>query len=103
MAFVTQHDGHARVQERQLAQPPLQQRKLKLRPGERPRTGLERDLGAVDVIRIGAHDSQRFFGIAMAEADAVLNTVPPDPHLHPFRQSVDHRGADAMQPTGDFV
>jgi hypothetical protein len=55
------------------------------------------------VIRVGTNDCQRFFGVAVAEPDAVLDAVPPDPHLHPFRQSVDHGRAYAMQSAGNLV
>ncbi len=51
----------------------------------------------------GADDGKRRLGVAMAEADEMLDAVAPDAHLHPFRQRIHHRGADAMQAAGHLV
>ena len=55
--------------------------------------------GSVD----GADDMQRRHGVAVAEADEMLLPVAPDAHFHPFRERVDHRGADAVQAAGNLV
>ena len=68
-----------------------------------PGTGLEGHLGSVDVIGVGTHDGQRFLGVAVAEPNAMLNAMAPDAHLHPLRQRIDHRRADAMQATGHLI
>ena len=102
MALIAQHDGHAGVQEREFAQPAFQQRVVEFGLGEGARAGLERHLGAAAAIG-GADDFQRSVRLAVLEADAVLLAVAPDADLHPFRQRVHHRGADAVQAAGHLV
>jgi len=53
--------------------------------------------------RVRANDRQRFLGVAMPEAYAVLNTMPPYANFHPLRQGIDDGGADTVQSARDFV
>ena len=66
--------------------------------------GLGLNVTSVPLACVGrADDRQRRLGVAMLEADEVFDAVAPDAHLHPFRQRVHHRGADAVQAAGDLV
>ena len=51
----------------------------------------------------GPTTRQRRLGVAVAEPDEMLLAVAPDAHLHPLRQRVHHRRADAVQPAGHLV
>ncbi len=51
----------------------------------------------------GPDDFQRPVRLAVLEADAVLLAEAPDAHLHPLRQRVHHRRADAVQAAGHLV
>ncbi len=103
MAFVAQHDGEAGVEERQLAQPPFQDREIEFGAGEGGRAWLERHLGAADMVADRTDHGERRLRVAVAEPDEVLDAVAPDAHLHPLGERVHHRGPDAVQAAGHLV
>ena len=102
VAFIAQHDGEAGVQERQLAQPPLQQREVVLGVRERGRARLVGHLGAAFAVA-GTDHRERRLGVAVSESDQMFDAMPPDAHLHPFGERIHHRGTHAMQTARHLV
>ena len=111
MAAVGEHDAHAGVQERQLAQPVLQRAVVELDHRESLGRREERDLaaaasliGAGDVLRlVAAGRLQWRVGDPVGEAHLEYLAVAADLQLQPRRQCVDHRDADAVQAAGHLV
>ncbi len=106
-AGVGQHEMHAGIQERQLAQAMLQGGVVELGLGEGFFRRKKRDFGpgeelAVLLRRLGDH-GQRRLGNAMAEAHVVLLAVAPDAQIQPLRQRIDHGDADAVEAAGHLV
>jgi len=99
---VAQRDRQTAVEERQLPQPPLENREVVFDLGEGAGGRLERDLRSA--LLGGRPDHrQRLHRVAMFEADAMLDPVAPDAHDHPLGQRIDHRRAHAVQPARDLV
>ncbi len=106
-ALVAENDRHAGIEEGKLAQAMLQRGVIELDLGEglggRQEGDFRAALGfAVDERRV-ADDDERRFRLAIAEAHVMLFAVAPDAQVEPFRQRVDDRHADAVQPAGDLV
>ena len=102
VALIAQHDGKPGVEEGKLAQAAFQHREVELGAREGRGARLEDHLGAARPRGRPDHLERRL-GVAVAETDEVLQPVAPDPHLHPFRQRVHHRRADAVQAAGNLV
>ena len=107
-AQVAELHRHARVQERQFAQPVLQRLAIELDGLE----GLQRRQegyagarleGAVLELGRGAGDGQRRHRIAVGEAHLVDHAAAPDLQVQMFGQGVDHAHAHAVQAAGDLV
>ncbi len=106
-AQILEHDAHAGIQERKLAQAMLDRLPVVLGHGEGFRRRQEAHGGAalglaVD-LRRRADELERRFRVAMDEAHGVLFAVAPDGELEPFRERVDDRDADAVEAAGNLV
>ncbi len=107
VARVGQHDAHARIEERELAQAVLDRRIVELDHGECFGRGRERDFRAA--LRLAVDDRrrpddlERRNHVAMRKADDVLQAVTPDAQNERRRQGVDHRNADPVQPARHLV
>ena len=102
VAFITQHNAQPGIEEREFPQAPFQHRVIELHLGEGAGGRLEGHFRAARRVRRPDHH-QRCFGVAVAEADEMLQPVAPDTHIHPFRQRVHHRRTHAVQATGHLV
>ena len=102
-ALVAQQDGHAGVQERQLAQPMLERLVAELGLREHLDRWHEREFGAAPAVRRADYGKRRLGLAAVLEADQVLVLVAPDAQLEPLRERIDHRHADAVEPAGHLV
>ena len=102
LTLVRQHDGDARVQERQLAQPMVQNLRLVL-GGDREnfRVRQERDLGA-GLFGL-AYDVEFLRRLALRELDVMHLAIAIDFRLEPDRQRIHALGTDPVQPAGVLV
>ena len=102
LALVRQHNRDARIQERQLAQPVMQNLRLVLgRDGENYRVRQERDLRA-GLVRL-ADDVEWLGGFALRKLDVVHLAVAINLRLEPDRERVHALGANPVQPAGVLV
>ena len=102
VTIILQRDGQAGVQKGKFAQPAFQHSELVFGLGESAAARLEGHLSADRGIGRADHP-QRLHRIAMLEADEMLRTAAPDPHLHPLGQRVHHRRANPVQAARDLV
>ncbi len=100
---VGQHDAHARIQERQLAQPVLEGGEVELGLGEDFGRGQEGHLRAMLAGGCVAHDLEVILRFAAAEAQEMLLAVAPDVQVEMLGQRVYDRRADPVQATRDLV
>ena len=102
LALVNQHDGDARIQERQLAQSMVQNLRLVLgRDGENYRVRHEGDLRA-GLVRL-ADNVEWLGGFALRKLDVVHLAVTINLRLKPDRERVHALGANPVQPAGVLV
>ena len=101
-AMVRQHDPHARIEERQLAQAVLQRRIIELDHGEGRRARHESDAraGLADCF---AHDLERLHRHAVGEAHEMLLAGAPDGEIELGGECVDDGHADAVQAARHLV
>ena len=101
VAFVVEGDGHAGVEERELAQALSERVEAELRRLEDLRVGLERDFRAALLRRAG--DDK--IGLRRPALVGLLVDlfVAPDLELEALGQRIDHRHADAVQAARDLV
>ena len=101
VVFIVKGDQNAAIQKRQLAQPLRQDVEAEDGGLEDQMIGLERDLGAA------AFGGAGYFQIGGRHASHIALliglAVAPDFEVERFREGVDDRDADAVQPTRDFV
>ena len=102
MAHVGQHNGDARIEKREFAQPVFQRGEVELGHGEGFFGRQEGHFGAAPVVG-RADNGERGDRLAIVELHEVLMAVAPDREFEPARKRIDHRYADAVQAAGDFV
>ena len=107
-AFILQNNPHAGIQKRQFAQALFQRVKVVIQIGKRA----IRDVGfgrrqkphhRAALPRGGTKRIDMGNAIAMFKPGAVFGVVAPDGQFQPFRQGIDHRNADTVQPAGHLV
>ena len=105
VALVRQHDAHARIQERLLAQTRFERLKfVDRRLLEDFGVGLEPHRGAgLRRVLERPHVLQVVDGVAALEALAVQAAVLPHLDFQPRGQRVDDRSADAVQAAGNLI
>ncbi len=102
LTLVSQHNRDSWIQERQLAQPMVQNLRLVLgRDCKNYRVRQERDLRA-GLVRL-ADDVEWLGGFALSKLDVVHLTVAIDLRLEPDRKRVHALGANPVQPAGVLV
>ena len=115
-AFVKQLDGlflgvprigqmqpDAGIEERQLAKAMLQFAEIELDDLEGGGRWQKRHPCAALALRRRPDDLQRRLGIAKAKPHPMLLPIAPDRQLQPFRECIDHRNTDAVQPARNLV
>src|SRR5678815_1241891 len=98
---VDENEPDARVEEGELAEAMLQSLEIELGAFERLRARHEGNAGAALVSL--AHDLERRFGLAMAEAHEMLLAVAPYCEVEPFAERVDDADADAVEAARHLV
>ncbi len=103
LALVVERNGHALVEERELAQTGGERRVVVAQLGEDLVVGLEPDLGAALARARLAEHLELGRGGAAREVHVVLFPVALDPHLELLGKRVHDGHADAVQTAGDLV
>ena len=108
MAFITQRQDHARVQESQFAQTMFKRRQVELGHREDFGIGIEGNFGPGQRLALCRHrritnNFQRLDRIATGEFHVMLLAITPDAQFQQSRQGVHNRHTHAMQTARNLI
>ena len=96
MAFITQQNAQAGIEEGQFTQAAFKHGEFKFRAREGKCGWLEGDFRAIRMIR-RAKRRAGHYRVTMFKAQPILLAAAPDAHFHPFGQRIHHRRTNTMQ------